>query len=459
MRRSTWLFTALPFTWALACAGPRPPPASRDATQRAPADDALAEADRAEALTLGGQWDDARALLDRALEAARHRGDAAGEAQLLLQRGRTLSNQVRHRGGDRAPALADLQAAQRKAEASGDPAAIAAVTDAIGMDRFTQWFASQAPTDLAAAEVLFRKALAMLGPRGDSSGLVSAYFHVGLIHQMSGDPEAARQAFERAREMSERLNDARLLWDVVRQLGYVAEVRRDWAAAEALYQRSLEVRETLGAGPGVAAALIALAELRYLRDGNAEAALDMLARARDTAARTGTRAYVAIASGAIGRVHRDRGQYDEALRWFAAAVAAADEMQSDEDVPQNYEHMALVHLLRGDAAAAVVAGERGVARRSTPRLQAVVALARARAHRAAPAPAIDAKDAVVSARLALAAGDAAGALAAAVQGDDPDTLLLAARAVGLDGLARARPAAEAMSHAQGLRFAREASRR
>jgi tetratricopeptide (TPR) repeat protein len=453
MYRSTLFFAAVAL--ALACAGQPPPTASRDATQRESAADVRG---RAAALTMRGRWDEARALVDRALEAARRRGDTAGEVQLLLQRGRTLSDQVRHRGGDRAPAFTDLQAALRKADASGDAEAIAATTDALGLHRYTRWFSSQDLADLAGAEELFRKALAMRVPRGDSSVLASSYFHVGLIHQMRGDYEAARLAFERTLEMSERLNDDRNLWDAARQLAYLAEVRHDWAASEALYRRSLEIREKLGVGPGVAAALVALAELRYMRDGNAEQALGMLTRARDTAASTGSRAYVAISSAAIGRVHRDRGQYDEALRWFAAALAAADEMRSNEDVPQNYDHVALVHLLRGDAAAAVVAGERGLARRSTPRLQAVVALARARAGQGAAPPALDANDPVVSARLALAAGDAAGALAAAVQGDDPDTLLLAARAVGPSGFDRASAAAQGMSRAQGLRFAREAGR-
>jgi tetratricopeptide (TPR) repeat protein len=455
MCQSTLFFAAVALTLALACVGQRSRIASPHATQSESADDAEG---RAEALAMRGRWDEARALIDRALEAARRRGDTAGEVQLLLQRGRTLSNQARHRGGDRATAFTDLQAALRKADASGDAEAIAATTDALGMDRYTRWFSSQDPAELAGADELFRKALAMRAPRGDSSALASSYFHIGLVHQMQSEYEAARRAFERALEMSERLNDERILWDAARQLGYLAELRRDWVASEALYRRSLEVRERLGSGPGVAAALVALAELRYMRDGNAVEALGMLTRARDTAASTGSLAYVAISSAAIGRVHRDRGQYDEALRWFAAALAVADEMQSNEDVPQNYDHVALVHLLRGDAAAAVVAGERGLARRSTPRLQAVVALARARAGQGAAPPALDAKDPVVSARLALATGDAAGALAAAVQGDDPDTLLLAARAVGPSGFDRASAAARAMSRAQGLRFAREAGR-
>jgi hypothetical protein len=66
----------------------------------------------------------------------------------------------------------------------------------------------------------------------------------------------------------------------------------------------------------------------------------------------------------------------------------------------------------------------------------------------------DTKDPVVVARLALSADKAGAALDAAVTGDDPDTLLLAARAVGPEAFDRAKTAAASMSRAQELRFER-----
>ncbi|MGH9886068.1 MAG: hypothetical protein ACREBE_11095, partial [bacterium] len=223
----------------------------------------------------------------------------------------------------------------------------------------------------------------------------------------------------------------------------------------------------------VAAAQVTLAELRYARHGEAEPALQLLARARDGAARTGSPVYVAIASEAIARIDRDRGRFDAALRALADALRAMDEIHSDEDVPEMYEQMALLHLLRGDPASAVADAERGIARRSSPRREALRAWARAwhqrsvatieESARTVSQPASDAaagaQDMVVEARLALAAGDAAAALETALRGDDPDTLLLAARAVGEVGFDRATAAAAKMSRAQELRFIREKAAR
>jgi tetratricopeptide (TPR) repeat protein len=409
---------------------------------------------RADTLTVRGRWDEARGLVDRGLSDARARGDRAGEARLLLRRGRTLTDQTRHRGGDRAPALTDLTAARQVAESAEDPELIADSVDGLGMHRFVQWFSSQDAADLTGADELFRQALAIREPRGDSGGLAESHFHVGLVHQMRGEHDAAQKQFEIALAVAERIRDELRMSYALRHLGYMAEVRRDWATAEDCYRRSLELREKVGFGAGVAAALVTLAEIRYARHGDADQALGMLARAHERAAEVSSAPYVAISSAAIGRIRRDQGQYDEALSRLAAAIAAMDEIHSDEDVPETYEQMALIHLLRDQPAAAVTDAERGIARRSTPRLQALLALARARAGQSVTSYPADTKDPVVVARLALSAGKAGAALDAAVTGDDPDTLLLAARAVGPEGFDQAKTAAAAMSRAQELRFER-----
>jgi tetratricopeptide (TPR) repeat protein len=240
-----------------------------------------------------------------------------------------------------------------------------------------------------------------------------------------------------------------------RHLAFLAELRHDWDSAEALYRRSLTLRERFGPGPGVAAAIVALAELRYARGGDTREAIRELARARAIAADTGSAAYVAIAGAAIARVQRDANQLDAALATLAAALAAADAIHSDEDVPEMYEQRALIDLLAERPSAAVVDVDRAIARRSSPRLVALRALALARAGGATAGASEPADDPVVRARRALATGQPAPALEAALAGDDPDTLLLAARAVGGDALDRAARAAEAIAPAQGVRFARE----
>jgi tetratricopeptide (TPR) repeat protein len=439
---------------ALACGGSRP--LTDDPSPSGPLT-ALAIDQRAARLTLHGRWADAERLVDRGLAEARARGDRGGEARLILRRGRTLTERTRHSGGDPGPALGDLQAARRLADASGDRALLADTIDALGFHRFAHWFSSQDPADLAGSETLFREALALREPAGDSAGLSSSEFHVGLIHQMRGELPPAQQHFARSLAIAERVHDDACAAEATRHLGYLAQLRLDWPAAEQFYARSLELRERQGAGPVVAAAMVTLAELRYARDGDADRGLAMLGRARDTAAATGSIAYVSISGHAMARIHRDAGHSEAALRELAAAITAISSIHSDEDVPEMYDERALIELLRDRPAAAVAEIDRGLARRATPRLEALRALAASRVGPPAappPAAAPAAPDAVVSARRALAAGQVTAALEAALTGDDPDTLLLAARAAGGDRICTAARA-PTLSRAQALRFERE----
>jgi len=404
---------------------------------------------RAEALALHSRWPEARTLVDRGLAEARARGDRAGEARLLLRRGRNVTEETRHRGGDRAPALADIEAAHREAEAAGDPEILADSIDALGLLRFTHWFSSQDPAELAASDELFRQALALREPRGDSRGLADSRFHVGLVHQMKNEPEPAERDFRASLAVAERIHDELRMSYAYRHIGYMAEIRHDLVGAEDGYRRSLELREKVGAGVLVAAGLVALAELRYGRDGDAARAWPMLVRALASAEEAGSAAYVAIAHGAMGRVRRDQGLYDEALEHFATAVAKMEGIGSGEDVPENLEQMALIQLLAGRAAPAKIAVERLFARRQAPRVRALAVLV------GLGTPSPDESDPVVAARLLLAAGKPDAALDAAVKGDDPDTLLLAAQATGgADAFRRAVVAAAGLSRAQELRFQR-----
>jgi tetratricopeptide (TPR) repeat protein len=337
---------------------------------------------RAQQLTWSGAWDAAQAEVARGLASARAAGDRAGEARLLLRRGEIRTDETRHRGGDRAPVLADLTAAHRLAEATGDPRLIADSVDALGLAAFYRWFETQDAGDLAAADARFRAALALRAPRGDSAELASSHFHIGLVHQMRGELGAAQGAFDRAYAIATRVDDPAQRSYAARHLAYLAELRHDLATAEQRYAESLALREQLGFGPGVPAAQVALAELRYQRDGDAPRALALLSTARAGAARAGSPAYVAVAELALARVHRDAGRDRDALAALASAIATMDRIHSDESVVEAYEQIALIDLLANDAPAAVTAADRALARRRTPRLEALRALAAARASRA-----------------------------------------------------------------------------
>jgi len=146
------------------------------------------------------------------------------------------------------------------------------------------------PRELA----LFERAATLFAQLGDRRGEAEATFWIGTYHQvLAGDQQAARPALERARSLAVELGDQLLLSYAVRHLGFAAAMADgDLERARTLLEESLRLRRALDFQPGVAAALLALAELEA-RAGNRPQADRLLGEAQQ----------VAIASQANGILH------------------------------------------------------------------------------------------------------------------------------------------------------------
>jgi hypothetical protein len=109
---------------------------------------------------------------------------------------------------------------------------------------------------------LFTKARELYRALGDERGEAEACFWVGTFHQLlRGHHEAALPELRRSRELAERTGDRLTLSYAVRHLGFAAMAAGDLAGAERLLTESVDLRRELGFTAGVAAGLLALAEL------------------------------------------------------------------------------------------------------------------------------------------------------------------------------------------------------
>jgi tetratricopeptide (TPR) repeat protein len=146
------------------------------------------------------------------------------------------------------------------------------------------------PRELA----LFERARDLFSEAGDRRGEAESTFWIGTYHQvLAHDQQAARPALERARSLAVELDDTLLLSYAVRHLGFAAAMADgDLERARTLLEESLRLRRALDFQPGVAAALLALAELET-RAGNRPQASRLLDEARQ----------VAVASQANGILH------------------------------------------------------------------------------------------------------------------------------------------------------------
>jgi hypothetical protein len=136
----------------------------------------------------------------------------------------------------------------------------------------------------------FIQAAEMCRRHNDVRGEGEALFWVGTFKQVVlKDNTAALPDLQRASELAMRANDLMTLSCVVRHLAFIDIAAGRMEAARERLEQSVQLRQTLGFQPGVAAGLVTLAELSI--DTNA---VDRAKRLLGEAAR------IAEASGAEG---------------------------------------------------------------------------------------------------------------------------------------------------------------
>jgi hypothetical protein len=166
--------------------------------------------------------------------------------------------------------------------------------------------------EVADEKGLFEQAATLYRGLGDLRGEAESLFWLGTFEQIvRGDNDAALAPLQRAYDLAAEVDDKLTLSYVVRHLGFLDMAAGDLAAARGRLEQSVALRREVGFMPGVAAGLLALAELAA-EDGRGEDARRLLDEA--TAA--------ARDSGAEGT-----------LRWIDAVRSALHEPPTDPPAP------------------------------------------------------------------------------------------------------------------------------
>jgi tetratricopeptide (TPR) repeat protein len=142
------------------------------------------------------------------------------------------------------------------------------------------------PQELA----LFERAAALYHQLGDIRGEGESLFWVGTFHQVvRGDDDAAGPPLERAWHLAQAAGDKLTLSSVIRHLGFAEMAAGRLDGARDLLEESVRLRREIGFTPGVAAGVLALAELAA-RAGDHDRALALLDEATAIAAEAGAHA-------------------------------------------------------------------------------------------------------------------------------------------------------------------------
>jgi tetratricopeptide (TPR) repeat protein len=136
---------------------------------------------------------------------------------------------------------------------------------------------------------LFERAVELYERVGDRRGQAEALFWVGIVHQVvHDDSAAAHPSLERSYELAVEVDDKLTQSYAVRHLGFADLAAGNLDAGRERLEESVRLRRAIGFAPGVAAGLLALAEVAG-EEGDREQAATLLDEAHAIAEESGAR--------------------------------------------------------------------------------------------------------------------------------------------------------------------------
>lgn len=264
-------------------------------------------------LDTGSHYDDAVAINEHALRAARLVGDRAGESAALHNLGRL--EWLRGRSEE---ALGKLQLALAIRRETGDRAGEGRTLGSIG-SVYWRW------GDQDRALEHYRRALAIRREIGDRAGEAITLGNIGVVHEARGDYDKAIHRYEQALTIYRELGEEHGAGRTLGNLGVVYQARGDLDKAIDQYVEALAIARTYGDRLGEGTTLSNLAYV-YARQGHHERAIDHDGQALTLAREIGDREGEAYALAHLGEVHVSLGRLSDAASCLAKALNIAREI-------------------------------------------------------------------------------------------------------------------------------------
>jgi len=302
-----------------------------------------------------GEWTEARAHLQRALEISKGASDEEGRAVALHSLGVLAQDQ-----GDYASARRYYQQSLEIKGALGNRVGVAYTLGQLGNLAYTQGYYVEARRN-------YEEALRVSEEFSDKKSVATVLHQLGMLTQAQGDYPAARRYYQQSLETFQTLGDRTGVSKSLHQLGVLAQDQGDYPAARHYYEQSLEIKEALGDRTGRALTTWGLGNIAYdqgdydeakgkwqealavfeeLGDkrnragmlhqlgtlaqtqGDYAAARSFYQQSLNIAQALGDRARMAISTGQLGRIAELEGDYVTTVRMWAQALQAFEALGS-----------------------------------------------------------------------------------------------------------------------------------
>ena len=135
------------------------------------------------------------------------------------------------------------------------------------------------------------------------------------------------------------------------ELGMVAQQRWDLSSAENWYNKSLEINEALGNGPGTAVSYYQLGIVSQRR-GNLSDSENWCKKALKINETLGHKPGLALNYAQLGRVAMDRGDFSSAENWYKKSLGIRKALGHKRGMAESYNNLGILAEHRGDSAGA-----------------------------------------------------------------------------------------------------------
>jgi len=281
-----------------------------------------------------GHWNQAAALHQTALAAARQAGDLPGQALALRQLGI-----LGWLTGDFRAAAASLARAVALYRDLGDRPGLAYALNHLGK-------VHQLTGDYAAAAASRKQALDLARGLGDRLGEAVSLNHLGEVHQLTGDYAAAaaslQQSLDLFRSVGQRVGEA----DVLTVLGRVQRESGDYPAATASHQHALDLFRQVGDRPSQAFALDDLGLVQQLT-GDYPASAACHQQALELWREHGNRLGQAEVLNSLGELSCRTSDTDRARAHHSQALTIARDIGAPREEARALEGLGQCHLQDG----------------------------------------------------------------------------------------------------------------
>jgi tetratricopeptide (TPR) repeat protein len=201
--------------------------------------------------------------------------------------------------------------------------------------------------NLDGAEAMHHKALDFNAKLGRLEGTARAYNNLGIILRTRGDLDGAEAMHRKSLEINEKLGRPQGTAINYGNLGLILQLRGDLAGAEAMHRKSLEIEERLGRLEGMAKDYGNIGLVLQTR-GDLEGAEAMHRKALEINEKLGRLEGMANAYGNLCLVLQKRGDLDGAEAMCHRSFGIEEKLGRLEGMANDYENLALIKKTRGD---------------------------------------------------------------------------------------------------------------